>query len=88
MWPLVFLKPKNPSLELINHEKIHIRQQSEMLVLFFYLWYFIEFVIHYMSSFNWDIAYNSISFEKEAYHHQNDLEYLKNRKFWAFIRYL
>jgi hypothetical protein len=27
----------------VNHEKIHLRQQLELLVLPFYVWYIIEF---------------------------------------------
>lgn len=32
-------------------------------------------------------AYYNISFEKEAYEHEKDVEYLKRRKFWGFIKY-
>ena len=29
---------------LINHEKIHLRQQAELLVIPFYIWYCIEYL--------------------------------------------
>jgi hypothetical protein len=32
-------------------------------------------------------AYKTISFEKEAYDNEGDLEYLKSRPFWNFINY-
>jgi hypothetical protein len=33
-------------------------------------------------------AYRDISFEQEAYYHEEDMEYLKNRKHHAWIKYL
>jgi hypothetical protein len=33
-------------------------------------------------------AYRNISFEREAYHFENDLEYLKNRKAYGFFKFL
>lgn len=69
----------------INHEKIHIKQQGEMLVVFFYLWYFVEYFLRIFGKSN---PYTSLSFEKEAYENENNLNYLKTRKFWSFIKYL
>jgi hypothetical protein len=31
-------------------------------------------------------AYRSIVFEREAYNHDADPDYLKNRPIWAFLR--
>lgn len=33
-------------------------------------------------------AYRDISFEQEAYYHEEDMKYLKNRKHYAWIKYL
>ena len=89
LFPFVILKTeilmRNPTL--LNHEKIHLRQQLELLILPFYVVYTFEFVIKYARYKHWHTAYRSISFEKEAYQHENDLKYLKNRSFWNFIRY-
>jgi hypothetical protein len=74
--------------QIINHESIHIRQQKELFVIIFYLWYFLEFLIRYLKTFDFDEAYYSISFEKESYENEKNLEYLKNRKFWSFLKYL
>jgi hypothetical protein len=65
--------------ELINHERIHLRQQIELLLLPFYIWYLIAF---YRKGY-WDI-----SFEKEAYANENDLTYLKKRRIFAFLKYV
>lgn len=64
---------------LINHEKIHLKQQLEMFIIPFYIWYLIELKKK---------GYLNISFEKEAYRNQNDLNYLNKRKKFSFIKYL
>lgn len=73
---------------LLNHERIHLRQQIEMLVIPFYLWYGIEFLLRLMAFKNIDVAYRNICFEREAYANERDLEYLKKRKTWSFLNYL
>ncbi len=73
---------------LINHEKIHLRQQIEMLVIFFYLFYIIEYYYRLFKLKNAFHAYQRISFEREAYANEHDLNYLKKRKFWSFRKYL
>lgn len=73
---------------LINHEKIHLRQQIEMLIIFFYLWYVIEYYYWLFKLKNPYHAYHRISFEREAYANEHDLNYLNKRKFWSFRKYL
>lgn len=90
IYPFIFLRDKslrdNP--KIIHHEKIHLRQQIEMLWVFFFLWYGIEFLIRWIQFKNPTVAYFNISFEKEAYANEMDFEYLKNRNFWSFTKYL
>ena len=31
-----------------NHERIHLAQQRELLVVFFYLWYIVDFLLKYL----------------------------------------
>jgi hypothetical protein len=76
------------NLVLLNHEKIHIRQQLELLVIPFYIWYAIEFLVRYFQYKNWNLAYRNISFEREAYTNEKDLNYLKKRSFWKFYKFL
>ncbi|MDO5106130.1 hypothetical protein [Capnocytophaga sp.] len=71
---------------LINHERIHLRQQKELLVIGFYLWYLLDFLWKYIKYRNWDKAYYNIIFEREAYDNESDLEYLKTRKKFAYLR--
>ena len=62
----------------LNHELIHVVQQKELLYLPFFLWYFLEWLVME--------AYRHIRFEEEAYRHQDDLDYLKHRKLFAYCR--
>ncbi|WP_407405963.1 hypothetical protein [Chryseobacterium sp.] len=73
---------------LINHEKIHIRQQLELFIIFFYLWYVIEYYYHLVKIKDAHKAYRAISFEREAYANEGNLNYLKNRKLLSFRKYL
>jgi hypothetical protein len=73
---------------MIHHEKIHIRQQIELLIFPFFIWYGLEFLIRFLSCKDKSQAYRNISFEKEAYVNEKDLNYLKQRSFWKFLDYL
>lgn len=73
---------------LINHEKIHIRRQLEMLVLPFFVWYFVEYAVRLLQYKNGSLAYRNISFEKEAYANELHFDYLKNRSFLSFLNYI
>ncbi|SNR16742.1 conserved protein of unknown function [Tenacibaculum jejuense] len=90
LYPFIFLKNssiKNDNIT-INHEKIHLRQQIEMLVIPFYIFYVIEWFFKFLKYKNSYLAYRNLSFEREAYTFETDINYLKNRKFWAFIKHL
>lgn len=74
--------------ELIRHEAIHSHQMIELLVIFFYIWYIIEWLIRYIQYKDKKEAYYNISFEREAYANAPKSIYLKRRKLFAFISYL
>jgi hypothetical protein len=90
LWPFIILKDKQlkEDVVFINHERIHLKQQLELLVLLFYVWYIIEFIIRLFQYKNRFKAYKNISFEREAYGNQKDLNYLKKRSFWKFVKYI
>ncbi|CAG5069700.1 hypothetical protein DYBT9623_02437 [Dyadobacter sp. CECT 9623] len=88
IFPFILLKTKTPGRFLINHERIHLKQQLELGLILFYAWYFIEYLIRLAQYKKHYLAYLHISFEREAFQHQSDLEYLNKRPFWAFLRYL
>jgi len=90
IFPFVFLKSADLSKNrvLVNHEKIHLRQQLELLVIPFYIIYVLEFSIKFIKCQNWAKAYRNISFEREAYCNEHDNTYLKTRIFWQFLKYI
>ena len=83
--------------QTINHESIHTEQIKELGYIFFYLFYFLEWMIKI--PFSWfykqpknrnirRVAYRSISFEQEAYYNENNTIYLDIRKHYTWIKYL
>jgi hypothetical protein len=79
-FPFVIINSQvKPTPELINHERIHLRQQLELLIIPFYILYLIEFYTK---------GYYNVSFEREAYENDDNLNYLKSRKLFSFIKYL
>ncbi len=80
---------------IINHESIHSEQMKELGYIFFYIFYFLEWIIKIPCSWFYKqphnkcitkIAYRSISFEQEAYYNENDYTYLNNRKRYNWIK--
>jgi hypothetical protein len=90
LWPFIIMKRANLKDDVIfmNHERIHLRQQLEMLIFPFFVWYMIEYGIRLLQYRNRYKAYSNISFEREAYQNENNLDYLKKRSFWSFVKYL
>jgi hypothetical protein len=72
---------------LVNHEKIHFRQQLELLILPFYVLYLLHYIVNLIRYKNHDRAYFQISFEKEAYANDQDMNYLKRRRPYAWLNY-
>lgn len=68
---------------LLNHERIHTAQMRELGFIFFYILYGLEWLIRLPFKGN---AYRNISFEQEAYDHQNEPSYLEVRKHYAPYR--
>ncbi|MDC8003282.1 hypothetical protein POV27_04425 [Aureisphaera galaxeae] len=89
-WPFVILKEQHLKEDdvFMNHERIHLRQQLELLIVFFYLWYSLEFLVRWLQLGNRRKAYYAISFEQEAYKKEKDLNYLQKRPYWGFTKYL
>jgi len=90
IYPFILFKHKShkEDLILINHERIHLKQQIELLIFPFYLLYLINYLINLIKYKNHYQAYFNISFEKEAYACDQNLNYLKSRKFFSWINYI
>jgi len=84
----IFIKDKEPCRHPITlrHEITHWRQQLEMGIIFFYLWYLLEWIIKLLKYGKH--AYHEISFEREAYFSQIISNYNKHRKHYIWLKLL
>ena len=69
--------------ELSNKELNH-----EMLYIFFYIWYGIEYLIIRLFHIKQHDAYKDVSFEEEAYNNDDNLNYISERKHYTWTKYL
>lgn len=91
LWPFIFVRSEKKERFLSHderHERIHGRQQVEMLFLPFYLCYGIEYLVRALLYRNFQDAYYNISFEQEAYLKEYDKKYLDTRRHFAWLKYL
>lgn len=90
LWPFILVREASLKKDsvLMFHERIHLRQQLEMLVILFYLWYVLEYLIRRIGGKGHRSAYRSLSFEREAYSNEKDPDFLKSRPFWNFLNYI
>lgn len=88
LFPFIVLRDEKlrNNERLINHEMIHIKQQLELLIVGFYILYLSEYAVRVLLYRNHYKAYRLISFEQEAYDNENDMDYLKKRKLWSFLK--
>lgn len=90
MFPFIFVRSKNDVIPwVINHERIHIRQQLELLIVGSIILYSIEFLWALLwLRYSWRQSYLYTSAEQEAYGNQNNLDYLKHRKIFSQFTFL
>ena len=92
IWPFVFVRSDRKmyfTKKAERHETTHALQQIECLFLLFLLIYGLEWILKLpFCKFNTDRAYMSISFEQEAYEHQDEVGYNNVRKHYSWLRYL
>lgn len=89
LFPFIFLKRSNDKTNqrLVNHERIHLRQQLELFIIPFYVLYLVEYLLGRIRGFGHRRAYYAISFEQEAFGHEYHLDYLARRPVFAFVQY-
>ena len=100
--PFIFARRGATILERnLHHEGIHWEQQKEMLIIGFYIAYLLLWAIEmihclfsrsrgtYRATHKLSVskrAYYSIAFEREAYRHEEDNEYLRKRQHYAWLK--
>ena len=88
LYPFIILRPEYNNKTTINHEKIHIEQQKELLVVFFYILYVYYWLKGKVAGLSNSDAYMSIPFEKEAYKNEDDFNYLDIRKKRSWTKFI
>lgn len=114
MWPVIFARKSRRPLKTHeeNHEKIHLRQQLEVLIAsaavlaalililgwpwwwmlvslaVYYAGYGIDYAVRYFAYGSPNEAYRNIAAEQEAYLNEHDRAYLRQRRPFAWIRYI
>ena len=73
---------------IVRHEKIHFKQQIELLIIFFYPLYLLHYLFNLIKFREHHKAYMAICFEREAYANDNHLNYLNDRKAFAWVKFL
>ncbi|WKZ31127.1 MAG: hypothetical protein QY318_04815 [Candidatus Dojkabacteria bacterium] len=90
-YPFLYLRfpdhPNNPTW--INHEKIHFRQQLELLFIFYFIFIAAERIYYrYFRKLSPLDSYLASAFEQECYINQSDTLYLSRRRPYAFLKYM
>ena len=87
LYPYVFIRDDGNE-RVINHEKIHLRQQKELWIIGFYMLYVAFWLYNLILFRSFYKAYWEIPFEREAYDNDTDWVYLLNRKKHAWRHYI
>lgn len=87
---IVFVKnDTNLSSSLINHEAIHTAQMKELLFIFFYILWALNWlfnIIYYW--FDFKKAYRMIVFEQEAFEYQSYTLHIEYRSLFFWLKYI
>jgi hypothetical protein len=86
LFPFIISRTKMPD-ETLNHESIHIAQQKELFVVFFYMLYGWDYLRGLIRFRDKELAYRNIRFEQEAYAQMHNKEYLQNRSRHSWRKY-
>tara|TARA_R110002110_G_scaffold161246_1_gene359984 strand:+ start:321 stop:665 length:345 start_codon:yes stop_codon:yes gene_type:complete len=86
LFPFIVFREEMNEVTL-NHETIHIHQQKELFVLFFYMLYVFDWLKGLVRYKDTEKAYYQIRFEQEAYANMRDEGYLLSREKYAWRAY-
>ena len=90
IWPFLLISKKHHlTINLLKHELTHFKQELELLIIPFFLWYGVEYLIKLIYYRNHINAYRAISFEREAVQNEYDLSFtFKDRRAFSFLKYV
>ena len=86
LFPFIFIKDDGDE-ETLRHESIHIAQQYELFVVFFYLIYILDWLYGLFKYKSFKKAYYQIRFEQEAHMNHSCVSYMKYRKPYSWLKY-
>lgn len=79
LFGVLFTRRNKPISDVtLNHEHIHTEQMKEMLYVFFYLWYIVE----------WLVRLIILRDSHKAYANQENLAYREGRKRYSWLTYV
>ena len=89
-WVFIREKAKKRYTEKANrHETTHAFQQIETLWILFFVLYGLEWLVKWFCcGFDSHRAYRSISFEQEAYEHEDEIGYNNVRYHYVWVKYI
>ena len=73
---------------LRRHESIHFYQQIELLFVLQWVLYGLFYLTGRFKHGSWSQAYYNNPFEREAYDNEYNENYFKERKYWAWTKYV
>jgi len=90
LFPFIVFRSEEEKVPwLVNHERIHFRQQLETAFVGLLVWSFLETLYaRLILKKSLKESYLWRSSEQEAYRNQKDFHYLENRPLWAMFRYV
>jgi len=86
LYPFIISR-EEMSEDVLRHESIHIAQQRELFVVFFYMLYGWDYLKGLIKFRDKEMAYYRIRFEQEAYAQMLNKNYLDNRKPYSWRKH-
>ena len=91
LYPWLFIREeykRRLTKKVERHETTYALQQIECLWIVFLILYGLEYLVKLLVTFSHFRAYRSISFEQEAYNHEEEVYYNDVRKPYAWVKYV
>lgn len=88
LFPFIFVRSNQYlTKRVITHERIHLRQQAELLIIPFFVFYILNGILNIFLMAK-PSFYKAIVFEKECFANEHDSRYLHNMKWYGWISWI